>query len=383
MRYDMAIRGAVVIDPAEELHDRRDIGIADGRIAAVEPRISPEEAEELVDASGKLVTPGWIDLHVHVYEGVSHFGVPVDATCLARGVTTALDAGSAGAQTFGGFKKYILDVSATRVKALLNISLQGMLSREVGELEDIRWASVPRAIQTCEQYRDDILGVKVRLSPDLVGPNGLESLKRAREAAEAVGLPLMVHPNAAPFDMETLLAELRSGDVITHCFHRSETGVLDPAGAVRPSVRQAVERGVHLDVGHGAGSFNFEVAEAAMRQGLSPHTISSDLHAYNVNGPVHDLATTASKFLCLGLEMDDVIRMVTATPAETFNFGEALGSLKIGAPADLAIFDLVEGPVELRDAHGQTRVSQLKLEPVSVVHAGRLRARSVLERGVV
>src|SRR5690349_12637338 len=195
MPYDLLLKGGTLVDPAAGLHAPRDVAFADGKVAAVGEDL-PRAAEEVVDCAGLLVSPGMIDLHVHVFAGVSHYGIDPDPHCLARGVTTAVDAGSAGADTFPGFRKYVIDASATRLFAQLNISSQGMLTAEIGELEDLRYANVPKALATIEQHRDVILGVKVRLTRHSIVSevSGMHPLHRAREAADAAGLPIMVHP---------------------------------------------------------------------------------------------------------------------------------------------------------------------------------------------
>jgi dihydroorotase len=378
--FDLLIKGGTVIDPAEGIHAPRDVAIAGNRIAEVADEIHTERAQNVIDASGLLVTPGLIDLHVHVWEGVSHYGVPPDPTCLARGVTTAFDAGSAGSDTFPGFKKFIIDVSATRIRAFLHISSQGMLSTDIGELTDIRYADVNKAIQTCESYTEDIVGIKIRMSRNLVGENGRESWNRAREVCEATGLPLMVHPNASPLSMADMLGELRAGDIVTHCFHQSDTGILSSEGEILPEVKKANDKGVHFDVGHGQGSFSFDVAESALRQGIVPGTISSDLHVYNVNGPVYDQITTISKFLTLGFTLDEVIEKVTFAPAKAMGMTAEIGSLLEGSCADVSIIQLETGTYEYTDAHGQTRTGEQKLNPVSTIRDGRLYAPSAFSR---
>jgi dihydroorotase len=370
---DLLVRGGQVVDQAGGQAGRLDLAVRGGRIAAVGEGIDVPRGTPVLDARGRLVTAGWIDIHVHVYPGASHYGIDPDPHLVDKGVTTAVDAGSAGAQTFAGLRRYVIDVAATRLLAYLNVSSQGMLHDEIGELEDLRYADVGRAVQTVEANRDVILGIKVRLSKALVGQNGLQPLHLAREAADAAGLPVMVHPNDAWGPLDDILAVLREGDIVTHCFHQSDTGVLDPDGKVRPSVRQAIERGVGFDVGHGQGSFSFDVARAAAAQGFWPHTISSDLHRYNVDGPVFDLATTASKLLHLGMELPEVIRRVTATPAEVVGMPGIVGTLAPGACADIAVLDLVEDPSELVDAHGQTVVAERRLAPYATVRAGRVR----------
>ena len=351
--YDLVIRNGLVIDPAQGLSEKRDLGIQAGRIVSVAPEIAPDAAWDSLDASGHLVTPGLIDIHVHVYPGVSHYGVSPDATCLARGVTTVCDAGSAGADTFDGLRRYVIDVSETRVLAFLNIAAIGMVSPLDNELEDLRHASPERAIGVVERHRDVIQGIKARLSRPNVGQNGLEPLRLARRAAEAVGLPIMVHVGDTPSPLGDILAELRPGDLVTHCFHGRAHGILDDHGAVRPEVTEAARKGIIFDVGHGVGSFSFAVARSALAQGLAPATISSDLHHYNVNGPVFDLATTMSKFLLLGLPLHEVLAKATSVPAGLLGLADRLGSLREGYLADIAIFRLAEGEFEFEDSMKQ------------------------------
>lgn len=375
MTYDLLLKGGTLIDPAQGLHAIRDVAFAGGRVAAVGSDLPRAQAAETVDCTGRVVAPGMIDLHVHVFWGVSHYGIEPDPNCVAKGVTTAVDAGSAGADTFPGFRKYVIDVSATRLFAQLNISSQGMLTREIGELDDLKYASVPKAIEVIEQHRDVILGVKVRLTRrTIVGrAAGIRPLHLAREAADAVGLPIMVHPQEAWCkSLDDILAVMRTRDILTHCYHGASHGILNTYGTVRRSVRDAMERGVIFDVGHGAGSFNWDIAEQALRQGVQPQTISSDLHTYNVNGPVYDLATTVSKFLHLGFSLDDALRKVTATPAEAIQMSGEIGTLRVGAWGDAVVFALEEGRVELMDSHGQVRIGRQRLVPTMVVRAGNV-----------
>jgi dihydroorotase len=314
-----------------------------------------------------------IDLHVHVYWGVSHYGIWPDTHCVAKGVTTAVDAGSAGADTFPGFRKFIIDASATRLFAHLNISAQGMLDADVGELMDIRFARVDRALQTIEANRDVILGVKVRLTKNALVSEaaGIRPLHLAREAADAAGLPIMVHPQDAWTDsLDDILAVMGKGDILTHCFHNHECGIFDSHGKIRDSVHAAIERGVIFDVGHGAGSFSWDVVESALNQGIQPTTISSDLHIYNVNGPVFDLATTAAKFLYLGLPLEETLAKVTAVPAEVIHMQNEIGTLAPGAWGDAVVFRLESGEFPLIDSLGVTRTGRQRLVPVQTIRAG-------------
>jgi dihydroorotase len=375
MKYDLLLKNGTLIDPAEAIHAVSDVAFANGRVAAVGVALPETEAVETINCRGHIVAPGMIDLHVHVFWGVSHYGIEPDPHCLAKGVTTAVDAGSAGADTFPGFRKYIIEASATRLFAQLNISSQGMLNDTIGELEDIRFANVARAVAMIEQHRDVILGVKVRLSKyrQVSEAAGIRPLYLAREAADAVGLPLMIHPQDAWCDsLDDILAVMKKDDILTHCFHGMACGILDANGQVRPSVHEAIERGVIFDVGHGAGSFNWSIAERALQQGLQPQTISSDLHVYNINGPVYDLATTVSKFLYLGLSLDEALQKVTAAPAQAIRLAGQIGTLKVGAWGDAVVFELQDGRFELWDTQQEVRLGQQRLVPIIVVRAGKV-----------
>lgn len=373
--YELLIKNGTLIDAAQGIHARQDIGFANGHVAAVSDDIPISEAREVLDANGCFVTPGLIDLHVHVFYGVSHFGIEPDSTCLARGATTGVDAGSAGADTFLGFRKYVIDVSDTRILAQLNISSQGMLTQEIGELENPDYADVGKACRMIEAHRDIILGVKVRLTREsIVGARaGMLPLHRAREAADAASLPLMVHPQDAWCQsIDDILAVMGKRDILTHCFHDMPCGILDENGKIRDSVHAALERGVIFDVGHGAGSFSWDVVNKAMAQGVEPTTISSDLHVYNVDGPVYDLVNVVNKFLYLGMPLDDALAKVTSVPADTILMPGEVGTLAVGAWGDAVVFELREGAFELVDARGQSRIGTQKLEPIVVVKSGRV-----------
>lgn len=375
--YDLLLHSGTLLAPAQVIHGPRDVAFAGGRVAAVAERIDPASARQVVDCTGHIVAPGLIDLHVHVFPGVSHYGIDPDIHCIAKGVTTAMDAGSAGADTFPGFRKYVIEASATRLFASLNISSQGMLNADIGELQDIRFANVPRALQTIEANRDQILGVKVRLTKhSLVSEEaGIRPLHLAREAADAAGLPIMVHPQDAWTDsLDDILAVMKGGDILTHCFHAMPCGILDEQRRIRPAVWDAVERGVVFDVGHGAGSFNWSVAETALAQGFLPQTISSDLHIYNVDGPVYDLATTIAKFLHLGLSLNDALSKVTAVPAGVMGMADAIGTLKVGAWGDAVVLKLEEGSFPLMDSAGVTRSGRQMLIPRVVIRQGQVYA---------
>ncbi|MHB1931241.1 MAG: amidohydrolase/deacetylase family metallohydrolase, partial [Acidimicrobiales bacterium] len=325
-----------------------------------------------VDAAGMLVVPGVVDLHTHLYEGVSHYGVDPDTYCLARGVTTAVDAGSSGAQTFPGLRRYVMERSRTRVLAFIHVAVQGMITDLVGELEDLRWASPERTVALAREHPELIVGVKVRLGHQMVGPDPEPALLLARRAADELGLPLMVHIIDMGRPITWLLPHLLVGDIVTHCFHGNEGGILGDDGRLFPEVAAAQRRGVLFDVGHGVGSFTYRVARRAFAQDFFPDTISSDIHTHNVGGPVYDQATTLSKLLHVGMPLTEVIRATTATPARAVRRAGALGVLRPGAEADVTAFEVREGSWRLTDGAGETETVGRLLVPRLVVRAGVL-----------
>jgi dihydroorotase len=370
--FDLLIKGGKVFDPSQNLEDLRDVAIRDGKIARLERDIPAAQARQVVDASGKLVTPGLIDLHTHVFPYVGPYGIEPDPYCLRRGVTTAVDAGTSGAFTFPAFRKFIMPQAATRVRALLHVVSIGMVAGDVGELHDLRYCDPHLAAKVAGENRDLIVGFKIRFSEAYTGPNDLEGLKRARIAADQAQLPLMMHIGRSYTPLVQLLSLLKKGDVVTHSFNSLPHGIVDSAGKVTPEVHEARQRGVLFDVGHGSGSFSFEVMEKCLHQGFLPDTISTDLYSTNIHGPVYDLPTTLSKFLLLGLSLRETIARCTVNAARTFNFGAEIGTLKPGAEGDVSVLDLAVGDFTFTDSHHQTRQGQQKLLPVVTVRAGKL-----------
>jgi dihydroorotase len=346
------------------------VAVDAGRIVAAEPGV---EAHRMIDATGLVVVPGLVDLHVHVYPGVSHYGVEPDEHCLLRGVTTAVDTGSAGAATFPGFRRWVIERARTRVLAFLHIAVQGMISALVGELEEPRWASPALSVVCANEHPDVIVGIKVRLGYQMVGQDPERAFVAARKAADRLELPLMVHVIDLPRPLSWLLPRLGEGDVVTHCYHGSEGGsLLDEGGRVIPEARDARGRGVLFDVGHGVGSFTFRVARTALEQGFPPDTISSDIHVYNVDGPVFDQPTTLSKLLHLGIDLPGVIEATTAAPARAVRRTDTIGSLAPGREADVTVLELVEGEHDLVDAAEEHVVAATRLVPRLVVRAGEV-----------
>jgi dihydroorotase len=366
---DVALVGGRVLDPTQGIDAPMDVVIRDGNVAALG---EAHAAAATVDARGLVLTPGFIDLHTHLYQDVSHYGVDADTYCFERGVTTAVDAGSSGAQTFPGLRRFIVDRAETRILAFLHVAVQGMIADLLGELEDLRWAAPDRVVATARQHPDVIVGVKVRLSYQTVGSDPEPALQLARQAADLLRLPLMVHINDMKRPITWLLQYLGAGDIVTHCFHGNEGGILMSNGRVSPEVLRSRERGILFDVGHGSTSFTYRVARAALAQGFAPDTISSDLHTHNVAGPVYDQATTLSKLIHLGMSLVDVIRATTTTPASAIKRDGTLGSIAPGREADLTAFELRPGSWPLTDGEGTIEVAEHLLVPRYVIRAGRV-----------
>ncbi len=371
MTYDIVIKNGTVVDPSQGLHAKKDIAVAGGKIRAIEDSISDKDTHDVIEADGLLVTPGLVDLHVHVWWGVAHLAIEADPACVYRGVTTAIDAGSSGANTIAGFNRYVMDEAHTRVLAFLHISGMGQLDNEIGELQDIRWARVDKAVEAAKLHADRIVGIKVRLTDNIVGENDVVAIKRASEAAKEIGKPLMIHIGGSVHPLEELLPVLRSGDIVTHSFTGNTNGILDNNDRVKDVAKDAASRGVIFDVGHGAGSFSFDVQEKAIEDGFWAGTVSSDVHRYNLRGPVYDLMTTLSKYLYLGKTLDEVIALGTTAPARAVHLDDHIGTLQVGADADISIIELREGPVTLTDARGATREGNQLLVPVETLRAGR------------
>ncbi len=373
--YDLVLTGGTLLEPSQGIEERRDLALADGRVAAIEPEIPADQGLQVLDVSGLLVTPGLVDMHAHVYVGVCPLVVPIDEIASTSGVTTVVSTGDAGAHTFGGFRKLIVNQVRTRVYAFVHISTIGLTGWEVGEMRELDYADPDKAARVVRENRDICLGVKVRQGRQMVGANGLDPLRRAIEAAEMSASPVMVHIGDAPEPLPEILALLRPGDIVTHCFTGQGKGILAEDGSLLPEVRQARSDGILFDVGHGMGSFDFRVGEAALAQGFPPDFISSDLHSGCVNGPTYDLPTTISKFLLLGMPLAEGIRLATAAPAAIINREPLLGTLQVGAPGDIAVFALADDETTFVDAMGQARTGPRGLVPRHTMTRGRLWGR--------
>lgn len=369
---DLLISGGTVLDPGAGMRGRMDVAVEGGRIAAVEPGIDPAGAAEVVDATGLLVLPGLIDLHTHAYWGATFWGIRPDPVAARSGVTTWVDAGSAGAYNLPGLIRFIAEPSAVRLRCFVNISCVGLTAR-THEVALPQYCDVDALIATVERHREAVVGVKVRISRETIGGQGIRPLERAVEAAERLGLPVMVHIGQGPPELEDILRRLRPGDVITHCFTGRSMSLTGSDGLLREAALAARQRGVLFDVGHGSGSFTFASASAALGGGFAPDVISSDIHQLSAGGPVFDLPTCMNKMLALGVDLDGVVTATTRRPAEVVGMYPEIGTLRPGARADLALFELREGgeAPRLYDVALESRPATSWLEPVATIAGGR------------
>jgi dihydroorotase len=371
MTYDLVIKNGRVVDPSQNIDRITDVAFAGGKVAAIGENLS---AKDVRDASGRIVTPGLIDLHTHVYWGGTSLGVDPDAFARASAVSTCVDTGSAGPGNFPGFRKHVIERSQVRILVYLHISFAGIFgfSRNimVGESLDLRLLAAREAVEVANANRDIIIGIKVRVGRQTSGPNGVAPLDVALQVADETGLPLMVHIDEPPPSYEAVVAKLRPGDVLTHCFRPFPNSPMTGEGKVREEVLAARARGVLFDVGHGMGSFSWKTARAMLAAGFPPDTISSDIHSLCIEGPTYDQVTTLSKFLALGQPLSEVIAASTVNAARALQRPE-LGSLEPGSAGDASILDLRQGNFELEDVLGEVVVAKERIFGVGLVLGGR------------
>jgi dihydroorotase len=372
--YDLVLKGGHVIDPAQNIDAVMDVAFAGGKVAAIAKSLDTSAAKDVRDVSGKLVTPGLIDMHTHVYWGGTSLGIDAEDFCRKSAVTTAVDTGSAGPGNFAGFRKHVIEPSAVRILAYLHISHAGIFGFSnrimVGESENLALMDPETAVEVANANRDVIIGIKVRLGRHASGIHGMAPFEHAIQVAEEASMPLMVHIDEPPPSYAEVVSRLRSGDVLTHCFRPFPNSPVGPDGKVRPEVLAARQRGVLFDIGHGMGSFSFRTARAMLEAGFMPDTISSDIHALCINGPAFDQVTTLSKFLCLGVPLKEVIRTSTENAARALSRPD-LGTLKPGSAGDAAILSLDEGAFDYADVVGEHVLGDRKINARGVVLAGR------------
>jgi dihydroorotase len=370
MKYDLLLRQGHVIDPSQAINGILDVGIQGNKIEDVGAGLDVDESTEVLDLNGKFVCPGLVDLHGHWYEG-SIYGVDPDI-CLNHGVTTVVDAGTSGFINFPYFRKHTIDLASVRILAFLHISCLGLHAPFAEELRDLRYARPKETADVIEKNRDVAVGVKIRQG-QMTAEHGIEALERAIEAAEEVSLPLMVHISKGA-KVPEIMERLRPGDILTHCFQGRGDGIMLPlAGPILPEILEARKRGVIFDVGHGCGSFSWETARKAFELFFYPDTISTDLHRYCVGDPFRvDLLNTMSKFLLLGMALEDVISKTTFNPAKVLHRESEIGTLRTGAIADVLVFEEEEGEFEFLDTHFRVLKGKRKLKPVQVIREGKM-----------
>jgi dihydroorotase len=372
--FDLLLSGGTVLNPATGINQKLDVGVANGRIAAIQAGLPRADAKRVLDVGGCYVTPGLIDFHVHSYWGVNPYGCNLDVLCLATGVTTTMDAGSAGPTNFLGFRKLVYEQSKTRMLNFVALAQHGVLNAP-GELLHLGFADSDGAAETVGNNRDVGVGIKVRLHKKAIGENSREALRLAIKAGEATRTPIMVHVGDTAIGMDEIADTLRPGDVITHCYTPQKPSIIDESGKLLPLVRKAKERGVIFDVGHAGGHFDFNLVRRAMGEGIVPDVISSDLHGRLKQpgfGIVGDLLTTLTKFLPLGLTVEEIIAKCTVGAARVVGWQDRIGSLEVGREADIAVLQLVGEPIKLRDSVGGEMTHKQRIAAKWTIRAGEV-----------
>ena len=374
MTYDLILRGGHVVDPSQKLDAVIDVAFSVGKVAQIGAGLKADAETDVRDLSGFIVTPGLIDLHTHVYWGGTSLGIDAEDFCRRSGVTTTVDAGSAGPGNFAGFRKHLIERSQVRILAYLHISFAGIYAFSprvmVGESEEIRLMAPIDAMEVANANRDLIVGIKVRVGARASGRSGTLPLDIALQVADEVGMPVMAHIDDPPPTYEEVLARLRPGDILTHAFRPYPNAPVTAQGTVKQAANEARRRGVLFDIGHGKGSFAFKTARAMLANGFFPDTISSDIHALCINGPAFDQVTTMSKFLCLGMPLADTIAASTANAAFALRRPE-FGSLKPGSAGDATILSVRNGRFDYVDVVGEHVTGEHNIASEGVVIAGR------------
>jgi dihydroorotase len=378
MQYDLLIKGGQVIDPGwPQYHTLQpaDVATRNGKIAAVAADIPADQAARVREVSGHIVCPGLIDIHAHTFVNAHDMGAETDRRCAASGVTTLIDAGSAGSATFPGLRQYVANASEVRLRCFVHLSALGLIHLRVGELMNMDYADPEGCARTIADNRDLAIGVKLRFSNNVVpDAAGTEPLRLARQAADMAGVPLMVHITDALLPVPQILEFLKPGDVVTHCFHGFEYGIMGPEKkAILKEVWAAQKEGIIFDCAHGRMHFPFPFVRQALDAGFLPDTIATDLTLPSATrGPVFDLPTTMSKLLNLGMGLEDVIRCVTTNPARVIGEAEQIGTLRPGATADVAVLSLEQGEFDFVDTDRNHMTGEKKLIAQLTVKDGRV-----------
>ncbi len=372
--YDLVLTGGNLLDPAQGINnERRDVAFKDGKVAAVADSISPDQGSQSIDVSGKLITPGLIDLHGHFYHGASSTAVHADQTCLSSGTTTGVDAGSSGFLNYGAMRDYVFPAHRTRLLAFLHIGAVGLSANRVlgGALHDMRIIDVDETVKAIRSNPGFVFGVKVRMHWDAVARwNAHEAMAKAREAATEAGVKLMVHVSGTPIPLPDVFEHLGPGDISTHAFNGNPEGILDNTGKIRPEVRAAVDRGVVMDVAHAGVHCDVEVAKAAMDQGVMPDTISTDVHIAPAGRTVYLMNDLVSKFHAMGMTLSDAVAASTSRPAQVLGLQDSIGSLGVGMAGDAAVWEQRQGRFVWHDSAGHNVDGALRLDTFATVMGG-------------
>jgi len=373
--YDLILKSGIVIDPANNTHGKNDVAVQDGKIALVALEISDDQAIKVLDVSGKIVTPGLIDLHTHVYDGVNGNGVKADLGGVRAGVTTMVDAGSAGCDTFGGFPEHIFPNNATEVLPFLHICRTGLATTP--DIFSPASIDLDKTIQVAESNRGVIRGIKARMVSPALEIMGIEMPKMAKRAAKEAGIKLMVHIGDTehrydPNIIRELLPILEEGDIVTHLFTANPGGVIGSDGKLVPEAQEAKERGVWLDTAHGRSNFSFDIGARILDQGLLPHCISTDLTLPGRNNTVHSMTEMMTRFLAMGFTIDQVVEMCTINPAKSLSEENRLGSLSVGMQGDISVLEIKEGNWVVYDVVGGSRTIDKAVIPVLAVKHGEV-----------
>ncbi|MBI4523020.1 MAG: amidohydrolase/deacetylase family metallohydrolase [Deltaproteobacteria bacterium] len=370
---DFVLKAGRVIDPASGMDGRFDVRIRNGVIDGIGADLAADDTP-IIDAAGLIVTPGLIDVHLHLMKGLGAFGADPDIFGIGSGVTTVVDAGSAGHTLFNVFRNYVTDNAKTRVLNYINLStLGGVAGPGYGILADPRLIEEEKIEKAVEANRDLIVGIKVMATGGALGAEGLKPLARARGLGDALKLPLLVHigeswsKNAQPPPIGDVLKYLRAGDIVTHMFTAHPGGLLDDKGKLWPEAREAKESGVLMDVGHGLHNLNFDVARRVLDQGLMPDAVSTDGHRGNRAGPVYDLPTTMAKLIALGISLTEVVAMATVNAAGLLGRVDQMGSIRVGEPAEISVLRVEEREWLAVDSQKQTIPARQAIVPVCAI----------------
>ena len=362
-----------MIDPASDRDGPFDVRVRDGVVYAVGADLLPDGAT-VIDVQGLIVTPGLIDVHLHLMKGLGAFGVDPDVFGVGSGVTTVVDAGSAGHSLLNVFRNYVTDNAKTRVLNYINLStLGGVTGPGYSILADPRLIDEDKIEKAVEANRDIIVGIKIMATGGALGAQGLKPLERARKLGDGLKLPLLVHigeswtKDTAPVHVGDVLKYLRAGDIVTHMFTVHPGGLLDGNGRLWPQVRDAKQSGILMDVGHGLHNLNFDVARRVLDQGLRPDGVSTDGHRGNRAGPVYDLPTTMAKLMALGFSFNQVIEMATVNAAKLLGRAGDLGTIRTGQPADISVLKLEEREWQAVDSQKGTIPAPQALLPVHAI----------------